>query len=110
MRVLAAYLLLLSVPVACAGQDASRGVATPSPAASPAGWTLVFSDEFDQPGALDAAKWGYETGYVRNQETQYYTTRAENVRAEDGSLVIEARKEAYQGFGYPRPASTRWAL
>ena len=100
MRVLVAYLLLLSVPAACAGQESSKGVASPSPASAPAGWTLVFSDEFDKPGALDAAKWGYELGYIRNQEAQSYTSRAENVRAEGGSLVIEARKEAYQGFGY----------
>jgi beta-glucanase (GH16 family) len=75
-------------------------VASPSPAVATAGWTLVFSDEFDQPGAPDPSKWGYETGYVRNQESQYYTSRIENVRAEDGMLVIEARKEAYKTFDY----------
>jgi beta-glucanase (GH16 family) len=73
--------------------------ATPAPA--PSGeWSLVFSDEFDAPGALDPAKWGYEIGYVRNDEKQYYTSRTENVRAEDGSLVIEARREPYQGYAY----------
>ncbi len=90
----------MSVPVACAGQESSKGVASPSPANAPAGWTLVFSDEFDRAGALDASKWGYETGYIRNKEAQFYTTRAENVRAEDGNLVIEARKEPYQGYEY----------
>ena len=70
------------------------------PAQAPAGWTLVFSDEFDRPGALDPAKWGYETGYIRNKEAQFYTSRLENVRVEAGNLVIEGRREAHEGFGY----------
>jgi beta-glucanase (GH16 family) len=99
----ACVLFLCATPATCAGQQPAKGVAAPSPASVPAtsaGWTLVFSDEFDRPGALDAAKWGYEAGYIRNQEAQYYTSRAENVRAEDGMLVIEARKEAYKSFDY----------
>jgi beta-glucanase (GH16 family) len=96
--------LVLSVAVACGGNSAvaraPQSPATPTPAPGPAAWSLVFSDEFDTAGPLNAAKWGYETGYVRNSEKQYYTTRAENVRAEGGNLVIEARKENYQGFGY----------
>jgi beta-glucanase (GH16 family) len=73
---------------------------SPTPIPGPAGWTLVFADEFDAPGALDPAKWGYEIGYVRNDEKQSYTSRSENVRAESGNLVIEGRKETYQGYGY----------
>jgi beta-glucanase (GH16 family) len=61
-----------------------------------AGWTLVWSDEFDTPGLPDPAKWGYETGFVRNNEAQYYTQRrAENARVENGVLVIEGRREEY---------------
>ncbi len=67
---------------------------------APEGWTLVFSDEFNADGAPDPAKWGYETGYIRNREAQYYTSRPANVRAESGTLVIEARKEAYEGYAY----------
>ncbi|MCW5981275.1 MAG: glycoside hydrolase family 16 protein [Bryobacteraceae bacterium] len=63
---------------------------------SAAEWRLVWSDEFDAPGAPDPAKWKYEQGYLRNGESQYYTTgRPENARVENGALVIEARKEAY---------------
>jgi beta-glucanase (GH16 family) len=95
----ATFLLLVSTAAACGGEGGSAGTGgTATPA--PAGWTLVFSDEFEAPGALDPAKWGYEIGYVRNQEAQYYTSRSENVRAEGGNLVIEARKEPYQGHGY----------
>jgi beta-glucanase (GH16 family) len=95
--------LLFFSAVACGGGGGSTAApATPSPTATtgPAGWTLAFSDEFDAAGALDPAKWGYEIGYIRNDEKQSYTSRSENVRAEGGNLVIEARKEAYQGYGY----------
>ena len=59
-------------------------------------WKLVWSDEFDAPGAPDSAKWGYEEGLLRNHEAQYYTReRPENARVEGGMLVIEGRKESY---------------
>ena len=74
--------------------------AVPCADSGPGGWSLVFADEFDAAGAVDPAKWGYELGYIRNNEKQYHTSRAENVRAEGGNLVIEGRKEAYQGYGY----------
>jgi beta-glucanase (GH16 family) len=98
-------LLFLFCLAGCGGNNSPAAPATPGPTALPssapvAGWTLVFSDEFDTPGPLDPAKWGYEIGYVRNDEKQYYTSRPENVRAENGSLVIEARHEPYQGFAY----------
>lgn len=60
-------------------------------------WKLVWSDEFDKPGAPDPAKWGYETGFVRNNEQQYYTReRQENARVENGLLIIEGRKERFK--------------
>jgi beta-glucanase (GH16 family) len=100
-----AALALALATAACAGTG-SRSAQTPAsappaPAATaPAGFTLVLSDEFETPGSLDATKWGYEIGYVRNDEKQYYTSRPENVRVEGGMLVIEGRKESYQGYGY----------
>ena len=55
-------------------------------------WKLVWSDEFDRPGAPDATKWAYEKGFFRNQELQFYTdNRRENSRVENGHLIIEAR-------------------
>jgi len=63
-------------------------------AEAPAGMKLVWSDEFEKPGAPDPAKWGYEKGMIRNGEKQFYTDkRPENARVEDGKLIIEARKE-----------------
>jgi len=72
--------------------------ATPAalPAATAAGWTLVWSDEFDG-SELDRNKWVPETGGHGwgNRELQHYTGRPENVRVADGKLVIEARRERY---------------
>jgi beta-glucanase (GH16 family) len=70
-------------------------------AADPERWELVWSDEFETPGLPDATKWDYEVGRVRNNEAQYYTkARTENARVEDGHLVIESRKEAFEGAEY----------
>lgn len=63
-------------------------------------WRLVWNDEFNYTGAPDSAKWGYEIGRLRNNEAQYYTDRPENVRVENGALVIEAKKESYSGAEY----------
>lgn len=66
-------------------------------------WQLVWSDEFNDAGLPDSSKWSYDTGGHGwgNHELQYYTSnRAENARQENGNLVIEARKEDWQGNAY----------
>lgn len=55
------------------------------------GYQLVWSDEFNKDGRPDSTNWGYEHGFVRNQELQWY--QPENAYCEDGLLVIEIRKE-----------------
>src|ERR1041385_5651067 len=63
------------------------------------GWTLVWSDEFNYTGRPDPAKWGYEEGYVRHNELQYYTVnRLENARVDGEHLIIELRKETPESF------------
>ncbi|MFT7562073.1 MAG: beta-glucanase (GH16 family) [Flavobacteriales bacterium] len=65
-------------------------------------WVMVWSDEFDTDGAIDANKWTHEEwapGRVNN-EWQRYTNRTENVRNEGGKLIIEARKDNYMGDEY----------
>ena len=60
-------------------------------------WKLDWSDEFDKNGLPDYSKWTHETGFIRNNEKQFYTKeRLENTRIEDGKLLIEARKEPYK--------------
>ncbi|WP_071843766.1 Ig-like domain-containing protein [Hymenobacter sp. DG25A] len=65
--------------------------------------TLVWEDNFDGT-AINPDSWTYDFGDGcergicgwGNQELQYYTSRPENARLENGSLVIEARKEKFQ--------------
>jgi len=74
-----------------------------SPLTPPPGRKLVWSDEFAKAGLPDSAKWSYEVGGNGwgNNELQYYTARrSENARIENGKLIIEARKEDYQGQKY----------
>lgn len=62
---------------------------------------LIWNDEFNGRGLPDSSKWGYEVGFVRNKEKQYYTqARIENCYQENGSLVIESRKENYKQAAY----------
>jgi len=71
-----------------------------------AGWKLVWSDEFDKPGLPDPARWGYETGFIRNREAQYYThERKENARVENGMLIIEARKKTFKNPAFDPTAT-----
>ncbi|MBT8102263.1 MAG: family 16 glycosylhydrolase [Gammaproteobacteria bacterium] len=64
-------------------------------------WELVWSDEFDS-ATLDDAKWSPNIWPPRkvNDEDQAYTAREENLRIEDGKLLIEAHKEDYDGARY----------
>ncbi len=63
-----------------------------------AGMTLVWSDEFNQSSKPDTAKWSYETGFVRNEEHQWYTT--DNAFISKGKLIIEGRKEKVSNPNY----------
>ena len=63
--------------------------------------SLIWSDEFDAPGAPNSSRWTYDLGNGSdgwgNQELQYYTNRAENVIVEGGLLKIKAIRENYNG-------------
>jgi len=61
---------------------------------------LIWSDEFNYEGLPDNSKWGYEKGYVRNGEKQFYNvSNLENSRVKNGNLIIEARKDAGNDSG-----------
>ncbi len=77
-------------------------------ASSSQGQTLVWEENFDGT-APNSNRWTYDFGNGSqraagwgwgNQELQYYTSRPQNVRIEDGILVIEARQENFDGSGY----------
>lgn len=58
-------------------------------------WQFTWSDEFDTAGLPDTTKWNYEEGFIRNNEAQnYMRARMENTRIENGTLIIEARRES----------------
>ncbi|MCG2617503.1 glycoside hydrolase family 16 protein [Terrimonas sp. NA20] len=61
------------------------------PTTTPGGYHLVWSDEFNKNGKPDTTNWGYEKGFVRNEELQWY--QEENAYIKNGLLVLEARKE-----------------
>lgn len=62
---------------------------------------LVWSEEFNYRGLPDSKNWGYEVGYIRNKEAQYYTERKKkNARVRNGYLEITALKEPKDTFSY----------
>jgi beta-glucanase (GH16 family) len=68
---------------------------------------LVWSDEFEQQGAPDPAKWSYDLGDGcpnscgwGNNELEYYTKDPKNVRVENGRLIIEAHRDSLGGKAY----------
>ena len=72
-------------------------------------WEQVWADEFNYEGLPDNNKWNYETGFVRNREKQYYTkARPENARVENGTLIIESRKEQYEKGQYTSASLHTW--
>lgn len=64
--------------------------------------SVVWSEEFDTPGAPNPAKWGYDIGAGGwgNNEVQYYTSRLDNAVVENGMLKIILKKESYGGSAY----------
>lgn len=88
---------LLSLFISCSSSDrsSSNDAVTTSP---------VWSDEFNVDGAPNSSKWGYDLGTGSggwgNNESQYYTTRTDNVKVEGGVLKIITKKESYQGSNY----------
>ncbi len=65
---------------------------------------LVWSDEFNQNGAIDPTKWHHQTqlpdgGSWYNGEVQHYTNQLKNAVVENGVLKITAIKENYTNQG-----------
>jgi beta-glucanase (GH16 family) len=65
---------------------------------------LVLSDEFDTDDIIDSDIWTFDIGNGingwGNNEEQFYTNRRENVSVQNGTLIIKAIKEDYNGFDY----------
>jgi beta-glucanase (GH16 family) len=68
-------------------------------------WELVWADEFETDGLPDPKNWTFETGFVRNNELQWY--QPDNARCKGGFLIIEGRREHKPNPNY-QPTSSNW--
>jgi beta-glucanase (GH16 family) len=92
----------VAAPPVAAPTPPSPPPSPPPPVSSgpaPAGYTLVWADEFDAAGLPDSTRWDYDTERNRlgwwNSERQYYAAaRLQNSVVEGGRLRITARRES----------------
>lgn len=68
---------------------------------------LVWSDEFNGSGAIDANKWFHQTqlpngGSWFNGEIQHYTNRTVNSYQSNGNLNLVAKKETFSDQGHTK--------
>jgi len=70
---------------------------------------IVWQEEFDVPGSIDTNRWNFDIGTGveifgqpgwGNNELQYYTDQSDNIRIEDGMLMITARNESVENSSY----------
>jgi beta-glucanase (GH16 family) len=102
---LPALLMLLNPPAAAA----------PETFAVPAGYRLVWADEFDTDGLPDPKRWVHDTfrnkeGWFNNEKQYYAGPRPDNAVVKDGVLRITARKESLStapDYGGQRYTSAR---
>lgn len=90
-----AQVLIIGVLLGTPSHAGNPPAASDSRAEGDGKWVLVWSDEFESgstPTAPNASHWGYEEGYVRNREWQYYTNDIRNAYCKNGSLHIEAHR------------------
>jgi beta-glucanase (GH16 family) len=62
------------------------------------GMKLVFSEEFNNEGKPNPANWGYETGFKRNEELQWYLS--DNANCTSGRLLIEGKRSSFANPNY----------
>src|SRR5262245_43516429 len=99
-------LLALGVGLASCRPDPAR-VATPAARRDQStGWELVCADEFEVDGRPSPANWAYETGFVRNEELQWY--QPDNATCANGLLVLTARRERVAN-PHHQPGADAWA-
>jgi len=97
-----------SGPTPTPGPTATPTATPTGPTATPpAGWNLVWSDEFNGP-SVDTSNWSFQTGCSGwgNGEWEDYTSGA-NTSFASGVLVIEARMKSGAALGNCGMTSTR---
>lgn len=100
-------MLLTALLGTCVGAAPVLGLPAPAVHAAPAGYQLVWADEFEGSGRPDPASWTYESGFARNEELQWY--QPDNASCENGMLVIEGRRERRPNPTYdPAAPASDW--
>jgi beta-glucanase (GH16 family) len=94
-KILFRFLLICIVPIlfSCESISDPEEINDTIPSAD---YKLIWSEEFNQESTeLDPTKWNIEEGYGQdgwgNDEWQLYTNSQENVRVEDGNLIITTK-------------------
>lgn len=99
MKYIPVFLIFSLILISC-DLDETQEVATLD--------NLVWADEFDTDGAPNPQNWNFEIGDGSDQgipgwgnnELQYYTDSPDNVRVENGVLLITAKQESIAGSDY----------
>lgn len=63
-------------------------------------WTMIFQDEFNGSGFPDKAKWTVDPkpkGWINGEQQVYTDTTHDNVRLENGTLIIKGKKDFPNG-------------
>lgn len=71
----------------------------------PQGYSLIWSEEFQNDGNLNEEYWNFEKGFLRNNELQWY--QEDNVTISNGVALFEARREQLKNKYYD-PESSNW--
>ena len=94
-------ILAIVLPVVVFALLASSELCSTASAANPRGWTLVWSDEFNEPSGstVDSTKWSFDIGGGGwgNEELETYTSRPVNAELQGGALVLKVLKETFEG-------------
>jgi beta-glucanase (GH16 family) len=93
--------VMIGAAMGCKKDDGVSADGSSTDSTARTGWTLVWHDEFNAP-SIDASVWNFEVNGNGggNNELQYYTAEPRNAFIENGTLVLQALKESYNGKQY----------
>jgi len=104
-RKITALIILMQMSGVIYSQNQNQFLPDINSPADYSGMKLVWNDEFNKPGKPDSTVWIYETGFVRNEELQWY--QPDNANCANGVLTIEGRKEKIKNPNF-KAGSTDW--
>ncbi|NNV56754.1 glycoside hydrolase family 16 protein [Limnovirga soli] len=99
--------IVLSMAITVVGQKPNPYQPDFSSPPKKAGYNLIWHDEFNINGKPDSTNWVYETGFVRNEELQWY--QPQNANCVNGVLLIQGKKEKVKNPAY-QPGNADWKL